>query len=112
MFKVDFALFICMAYLLVDRPGDGDPLLLSAAEVDPVLADERRVAVLEQLEVVAEGAGRDGLAVPFLVQVAPEEQVVLDRPVLRGDDSNSICSLIFGIAHVETFFTVESTELG
>ena len=88
-------MFSC--YLLVDRPCDGDPLLLSAAEVDPVLADERRVAVRELLEVVAEGAGGDGLAVPLLVQVAPEEQVVLDRPVLyKGDYSNSICRLLFG----------------
>ena len=46
--------------LVVGGPGEADPLLLAAAEVDAVLPDLGLVAAGEDLQVGVEGAGLRG----------------------------------------------------
>uniref|UniRef100_J3KZS0 Uncharacterized protein n=1 Tax=Oryza brachyantha TaxID=4533 RepID=J3KZS0_ORYBR len=68
--------------VLVDRARELDALLLAAAEVDAALADLRLVAELHHLQVLLQGAHPDRLHVARPVHGAPEQDVLLDRPVL------------------------------
>ncbi len=62
----------------VDGTGKRDALLLPAREGDAFLADQRFVAVVQNLQVTLQGAGDDDVLVPLLVEGRREQNVFLD----------------------------------
>ena len=73
------------------RAREADARLLPAAEVDPALADLRRVAVHEEAQVVVQRAGRQGRVVAGLTQMHR-------KPENRGKTKLS-CTLVSSELH-------------
>jgi len=66
----------------VHGPGETDPLLLPAGQVDALLADLGRVSGRHDVKVNDEGTGLDDLVVELLVVVLAEEDVLAGCLVL------------------------------
>ena len=66
----------------IDGPGKRHPRLLPSAQSQPPLSDLRLVSSLEQCQISAQSALVDDLAVPILVELRTEQDVVADGLVL------------------------------
>lgn len=69
--------------VLVHGAGELNALFLTAAEIQPALADLRLIALLEQLHVALQRADAQGLVVASSVHRLPEQNVLFDRPALN-----------------------------
>ena len=71
--------------VVVHRPGQAHPLLLAAAQVDPLLADLGLVSPGQDLQVLGEGARPQHLLVEAVLVALPKGYVVSEMGFLEED---------------------------
>ena len=89
--------------LRVECPRQPDPGLLAARERDALLAHQRVLAVLEQLEVAQQTARLDHFGVALRVEGSPEKDVLADGP---GEDHQ----ILLAVAHLALDLSFTAVE--